>query len=142
MSGDLLTLRMLFVAAPGAADELWREATALASLPIDLSVTDPANASAKLTSALFDVVIFDAGIGAAERGVIVNSTRASRPAPLVCALAPSGADTLEGVSVIFPVPANAAAIGAICERCIGMRLPKRVLVVDDSKTMRSIVRKI
>ena len=140
MSGDLLTLRMMLVTASDAAHELWREGVALASLPIELSRVDPL--TAKSGGAATDVVVFDAGIPAAERDAIIKGLSDRRPSPLTAAVMPPGSDTLEGISVIFPVPANAAAVRALCERCIRMRLPKRVLVVDDSRTMRTIVRKI
>ena len=39
-------------------------------------------------------------------------------------------------------PTRPDAAQALIEHCMRVRLPKRVLVVDDSSTMRSIVRKI
>jgi CheY-like chemotaxis protein len=139
MSGDLLTLRMMLVTASDAAYELWREGAALASLPIELSRIDLVTLQSD--RAVFDVIVFGPEIAPGQRDKIVKAT-VSRPAALIAALAPPGADTLEGVAVIFPIPENAAMVRAICERCIRMRLPKRVLVVDDSRTMRTIVRKI
>src|SRR5690348_9698294 len=129
MSGDLLTLRMMLVAAPDATEELWRAGVALASLPIELSIAD-ATSAAKSGGAAFDVVIFDAAIAPAERQNVINAASPSRPAPLIAAMAPSEPDPPEGVSVVFQTPANAAAVRIICERCIRMRVPKRVLVVD------------
>jgi CheY-like chemotaxis protein len=140
MSGDLLTLRMMLVTASDAAHELWREGVALASLPIELNRVDPL--TAKSNGAMSDVVVFDAGIPVAERDPIVKAAADHRPAPLIAAVMPAGTDMLDGISVIFPIPQNAAAVRTLCERCIRMRLPKRVLVVDDSRTMRAIVRKI
>jgi CheY-like chemotaxis protein len=140
MSGDLLTLRMMLVTASDAAHELWRQGVALASLPIELNRVDPLAAKSGGTAS--DIVVFDAGIPAAERNAIIQAAADHRPVPLIAAVMPPGTDMLEGISVIFPIPANAAAVRALCERCIRMRLPKRVLVVDDSRTMRTIVRKI
>jgi CheY-like chemotaxis protein len=88
MSGDLLTLRMMVVAAENAVHQQWRQAAGLASVPIEFSAE---NADGAITP---------------------------------------------------PRPANANEARDLVERCIRMRLPKRVLVVDDSGTMRSIVRKI
>src|SRR5689334_23124568 len=129
MSGDLLTLRMMLVTASDAAYELWRQGTALASLPIELSRIDLNTLESD--RAVFDVIVFGPEIPPALRDSIIKAN-VSRPAPLIAALAPAGADALEGVAVIFPIPENPALVRAICERCIRMRLPKRVLVVDDS----------
>ena len=48
----------------------------------------------------------------------------------------------EGADSVVMKPANADQAQALVERCARLRLPNRVLVVDDSLTMRSIVRKI
>src|ERR1041385_1402704 len=118
MSGDLLTLRMMLVTASDAAHELWRQGVALASLPIELNRVDPLAAKSGGTTS--DIVVFDAGIPAAERSAIIQAAADHRPAPLIAAVMPPGTDMLDGISVIFPIPANAAAVRALCERCIRM----------------------
>ena len=47
-----------------------------------------------------------------------------------------------GVDGVVTKPTSLEQAKAVIERCIRVRLPKRVLVVDDSATMRSIVRKL
>ena len=48
----------------------------------------------------------------------------------------------DGADSVVMKPADADQAQALIERCARLRLPNRVLVVDDSLTMRSIVRKI
>ena len=47
-----------------------------------------------------------------------------------------------GADGVVVKPANLDQAKKLVERCVRLRLPNRVLVVDDSLTMRSIVRKI
>jgi DNA-binding response OmpR family regulator len=142
MSGDLLTLRMIVVSALDGVRELWQEGVILASVPIEFSVCDSAVAAAKLAKDNADIVILDAALATADRDAVIKAARAAKPQPLIALSALPGTDRVEGVDSIFPKPANAADVHALVERCIRTRLPKRVLIVDDSKTMRSIVRKI
>ena len=48
----------------------------------------------------------------------------------------------DGADSVVVKPANVGQAKTLIERCVRLRLPHRVLVVDDSLTMRSIVRKI
>jgi DNA-binding NtrC family response regulator len=142
LSGDLLTLRMLVVAAESSVHELWREGASLASVPIEFSEADAAQACASLPkSSGIDIVVVDAGLAPANREAVTKAANSLKPLPVIAVSAPRGMGRIEGAS-LFPKPANAQDVHALVERCIRLRLPKRVLIVDDSRTMRSIVRKI
>jgi CheY-like chemotaxis protein len=52
------------------------------------------------------------------------------------------ASLVAGAEGAVPKPANIDAASDLVERCIKLKLAIRVLIVDDSGTMRSIVRKI
>jgi DNA-binding NtrC family response regulator len=141
MSGDLLTLRMMTVSGSGPTSELWREAAALASVPIELTVASPAEALVKLKAGGLDVVVFDAALAAAEHENLLKAARTTAPFPLIAMSAPAGAPRADGIDQ-FAKPASWEEARNVIERCIRQRLPRRVLIVDDSRTMRSIVRKI
>ena len=141
MSGDLLTLRMMVVSAESAVQRQWRQAASLASIPIEFSAERPGDAIKALQKGGFDIVVIDAGQSTEEPSVL-SAARQIKPAPLIVMAAPPQVAKVEGGDVTLPRPADADAARDLVERCIRLRLPKRVLVVDDSGTMRSIVRKI
>jgi CheY-like chemotaxis protein len=137
MSGDLLTLRMIVVSSESAVQRQWREGAGLASVPIDFHSDRPGDAIKTLGKGGFDIVVVDGGQGVDAD--VVGAARQIKPAPLVVISASAQAS---GGDVTLPRPADAEEVRGLVERCIRLRLPKRVLVVDDSGTMRSIVRKI
>ena len=90
-----------------------------------------------------DLVFVDGGIAAVGTTQVVAAAYAQpRPPFLVLLAAPD--------LVVEPLPTDAAAAKPmrleearrLIERSMRVRVPSRVLVVDDSSTMRSIVRKI
>jgi len=141
MSGDLFTLRMLIVSATPAIRQIWREAAGLGSVPIEFSEADPGEACPLLAKGDLDILVLDT-LPAADRDVAIKAARAQAPAPLIALAVPAGAGGVEGATCVFPRPATSREARLLVERCIRMRMPKRVLIVDDSKTMRGIVRKI
>lgn len=140
MSGDLLTLRMMVVSAAAAVREQWREGAALASIPIEFSGCDVAGALRAFKAGAFDVVVVDATLPVDQRNSTLAAAHALRPRPLI---AVSGTPAPQGETVDVALPsADREEVRSLVEHCIRLRLPKRVLIVDDSRTMRSIVRKI
>jgi CheY-like chemotaxis protein len=142
MSGDLLTLRMMVVSADNATQQQWREGAALASVPIEFSTDEADRAIGPLKDGGFDIVIVDAALAVGEPTELLGAARHVKPAPLIALLAPPEIARVEGGDVTLPQPATSDEARTLVERCIRLRLPKRVLVVDDSRTMRSIVCKI
>jgi CheY-like chemotaxis protein len=142
MSGDLLTLRMMVVSAESAVQQQWREGAALASVPIEFSANEADSAIRPLKKGGFDIVVIDAALAVDEPVELLGAARQAKPAPLIAMLAPPQISQVEGGDVTLPQPATTEEARTLVERCVRLRLPKRVLVVDDSKTMRSIVRKI
>jgi DNA-binding NtrC family response regulator len=141
MSGDLVSLRMLVVSAFGSAREPWHKGCGLASVPVECIATDGSSAAENLTRGHFDVVVLDATLADRERTVAIAAARKLKPAPYVIQFGGGNAirDKVDGV---FPKPLDAHDALALVERCLRVKLPTRILVVDDSSTTRSIVRKI
>ena len=142
MSGDLLTLRMMVVSADDAVQQQWRQGAELASVPIEFRAENAEDAIRPLKKGGFDIVVVDAALAVDEPAALIGAARHAKPAPLIALLAPPQIARLEGGDVTLPQPASADDVRTLVERCVRLRLPKRVLVVDDSSTMRSIVRKI
>jgi DNA-binding NtrC family response regulator len=146
--GDLVSLRVL-LASPSAADrELMRRGAVAASLPVEVAEAESGAAvRAKIVANDIDVLFLDATIPAQERTACVAQAGSLQHKPFVILVAATleeaqglakegGADS----AVVKPVDVGEAK--ALVERCARLRLPNRVLLVDDSLTMRGIVRKI
>jgi DNA-binding NtrC family response regulator len=145
MSGDLVSLRMMVVSATAAERELWCNGASMASTPIEITeANDAASASALLSRGGVDLTILDYTLSGAET-VIAAARSAPKTSMVVIAAHPyvlAEASRTIGVEGAVPKPANADAACDLVERCIKLNFPIRVLIVDDSGTMRSIVRKI
>ena len=105
-----------------------------------------AAARAKIAANAIDIVFADASIPAAERAAFIAQARSMEQKPFVFLVAATmeEAQTVadDGADSVVVKPANVDQAKTLIERCARLRLPNRVLVVDDSLTMRSIVRKI
>ncbi len=148
MVDDLLvSLRILLFSGSVAERDLLRSGAVTAFVPVErLEAADSAAARAKIADYAIDIVFADGSIPAAERAAFIFQMRSREQRPFVFLVAATveEARTLanEGADSVVMRPANADQAKALIERCARLRLPNRVLVVDDSLTMRSIVRKI
>ncbi len=142
MSDDLVTLRMLLVAAGRPHQDLWREGVALASVPIDFEAANAAAAKAALRKGGVDICVLDAELDDADMASVIKVARVAESAPLVFVSAPSGNVRPDNIDGALTKPANADDARKVVEICIRAKMPTPVLIVDDSDTMRSIVRKI
>jgi CheY-like chemotaxis protein len=147
MSDDLVSLKILLLSASAADRDLMRRGALAASVPVDVVEAEGASAArAKLAGNDIDVVFADAAIPVAERDAFIAQSRSMEQKPFVFLVAATvdEAQSLSGVGADGAVvkPAKQSEAKSLIERCARLRLPNRVLVVDDSLTMRSIVRKI
>ena len=142
MSDDLLSLRMIVIAVSRPEQELWRQAAAMASVPIEFANHDASSGAAALAKSGADICVLDGGLPDADKAAVVKAARAAQPAPLLFVSAPRNSVRQQGVDGVLTKPANVDDARAQAEICIRAKMPTRVLIVDDSGTMRSIVRKI
>lgn len=140
--GDLLTLRMLVVSALRSVRDLWRDGAVVASVPIEFAEADAAEALGAMRKNPFDIVVLDAALATADRDAAIKTARELQTPPFLVMSGVSGTPRIDGVNATFPKPGNGDEARELVERCIRVRMPKRVLIVDDSRTMRGIVRKI
>jgi DNA-binding NtrC family response regulator len=147
MSDDLVSLRILLVSDSMPDRDLLRQAAAQAAVPVDVIEASGVGAARPLLSGNeVDIVFLASTIADADRKAFIADCQAKRPQPfvIITATGKAEADALAAVGADSAIvkPANANDAKALVERCIRMRMPKRILVVDDSQTMRTIVRKI
>jgi CheY-like chemotaxis protein len=130
------------VTAVPSQQELWQKGAAMASVPIDFSAADTAASTAMLSRSGMDICIVDYALPEAERQAAIAAARASRPAPLVFMAMPHGSHRPSHVDGVLAKPTGPESARRVVELCTRTKIPTRVLIVDDSSTTRSIVRKI
>lgn len=149
MSGDLISLRVLIVSAQEPERDLMRQGGALASVPADIvEAENAAKARALLSRGDVDIVLICGALAASEQGAIVKAAREAANPPLIVVLtSPSGpanafADPAVAPDATIQKPVVVDEARRAFDGCIRARMPCRALVVDDSSTMRNIVKKI
>jgi CheY-like chemotaxis protein len=142
MSGDLVSLRMLVVAAVPSQRDLWQQAAVMSSVPIDYMAEDAAGAIAALQNGGIDICVIDGAVAAADRRRVCEVARAARPAPLVFAAVARGKPRPDNVDGALARPSRLEEASKLVEICVRAKIPTRVLVVDDSGTTRTIIRKM
>jgi len=142
MGGELVSLRMLVVAAEQPELDLWRQGASMASVPVDFLGQEPAAAAGTLSNGGADICVLDGALSDADKSAVVQAARRARPTPMVFVTAKGESPRIDGVSGLLAKPKTLDDARRLAEICIRTKIPTRVLVVDDSSTMRSIVRKI
>lgn len=145
---DLVSLRLL-LASPAAADrDLMRRAALAASVPVEVAEAESGAAiRAKIVANEIDVIFLDATLPPAERAACIERAASVAQRPFVILMATTREEAQDlaeqgGTDSAVVKPADVAEGKALVERCARLRLPTRVLLVDDSVTTRGIVRKI
>jgi two-component system chemotaxis response regulator CheY len=142
MAEELVSLRAVLLSAVQNDHEMFRQAASTARVPIEFAECKSVAAACQALSAGTDLAYIDGGIAnVATTQVVAAAYAQPRPPFLVLLAAPD--------AVFDPLPTDAAAAKPLrleearrlVERSMRLRVPSRVLVVDDSTTMRSIVRK-
>jgi len=143
MSDELLSLRLVVVSNSPEDCELFRQAAASTAVPIDVDATDGATAASRGIAAGTDLIYLDDGLDPGELKQILGHVRAARNPPFTVQLS-GGEDAAAPfeTDALASKPARLEEAKRLLGRSIRLRLPCRVLVVDDSSTMRSIVRKL
>lgn len=142
MNGDLVSLRMLVVAADEASATLWLQAAGMVTVPVECSANNAASAAAAIASGGADICIVDSGLAESDKTAVIAAARTTSRPPLIFMSTPAGSPRPKGVNGTLLRPSNLDAARMAVEICVRAKIPTRVLIVDDSSTMRSIVRKI
>lgn len=142
MIDDLMLLRVL-VAADGAAERnLWRQAAGQAPVPVEvLEAGSPSEAAALLRHGGIDIVMVCAELTGARE--LMAAAQAHSSLPLVVLILPFGSQLkVDGSTGTVMRPTQPEQARDILNNAVRARMPMRAMVVDDSATMRSLVRRI
>jgi CheY-like chemotaxis protein len=142
MAGDSVSLRILMIAAVLPDHQLWQQAAAKASVPIELEVLEVAPAATLLARVRVDVCLLDADLSDAQKNILIKAARAAQSVPLIFIVGPKNSVRPAGVDGVLAKPVDQDEAHKQVQLCVRAKIPTRVLIVDDSSTMRSIVRKI
>jgi DNA-binding response OmpR family regulator len=148
MSDDIVSVRILAVSASVPDGEMLRQGAALAGPWAKFSHVATAGAArTALAEGTIDIALLDSAMTERDLKEVFNAIRAAANSPSVVMVAPSSAEAAELAAVgvadsIVVKPAKVPDAKALIESCMRLKVPSRVLVVDDSSSMRGIVRKI
>jgi CheY-like chemotaxis protein len=143
MRDDLVSLRLLAVSAAAQDREILRQGSNLVSVPVD--VVEAANASQAvdcLRKGDVDLILLDSSLPDAEKTSVIEVAHALAKPPFVILMVGVGGTMIKGADAVVAKPRNSDEAQKLVERSMRVRVPSRVLIVDDSSTMRTIVRKI
>jgi CheY-like chemotaxis protein len=139
---ELVSLRTVVV-SPSANDRaMFRNAAATVRVPIELVESDSETAARRAMAAGADLAFFDMALGSQAVAQMAQAARAAVSPPLTVALCPPGVSGAVPTDGQANRPLDADEARRLIVGSSRLRLPSRVLVVDDSPTMRSIVRKV
>ena len=152
MTADLLSVKIAIVSEVAAERELVRQAAAQVPFPMDVSEVEVTNDALEMGKSLaresFDVVFFDSRIPKPDRQTLLDMLRESPSRPLAMLIGAAELKTrgvlTEGLDVdgTLAKPIDVKEARDLIERCVRARLLKKVLIVDDSSTVRSVIRKV
>jgi CheY-like chemotaxis protein len=143
MVDELLSLRVVLAAKQQDDHDLFRQAVASVPVPIELEAADGGAAATRCVADGADLVYLDNGLTPVEIAQVVAAARTTANPPFTVMLAAPNGDAPAFVTdALAAKPDGLEEAKRLIARSIRIRLPSRVLVVDDSSTMRSIVRKL
>jgi len=141
MIDDLFSLRALVVSSEEGLRDLFRQASASSSVPLEIvEAADVGSARAMLTAGA-DLAYLDGTLPFDQITQFISAARTTAQPPFTIELAAGASAQRFGADAVAGKPSRLQEAQWLLERSARVRLPSRVLIVDDSSTMRSIVRK-
>jgi two-component system chemotaxis response regulator CheY len=143
MTDEFVSLKVMVVSEAAADRELIRRGVGGASLPVMISeivtVGDESAAIKGLAEDSFDVVLFDEGLPAPDKQALIAAIRGEASRPLAVVIGEAQGLDVDGA---LPKPLEQQDVSELIRECIAARLPKRVLIVDDSAAVRQVIQKV
>jgi CheY-like chemotaxis protein len=142
MTDDLLALRAILLSSSQTDHDLFRQAAATTKVPIEIVEAKSVTATCRALAGGVDLIFIDGAVANVAIAQVASAARSLTKPPFLVLLAAQGAALGSFTTdAVAEKPAWPAGAKRLIERSIRTRIPSRVLLVDDSSTMRSIVRK-
>lgn len=142
MSDELFSLQAMVVSESRDERGLFRQAASAATLPIEIIEADGAASACRSLAGAVDLVFLDAALASEEIARVASAARAAAKPPFTVLVAGSESAKPFQTDALAAKPSHLEEAKRLMEAVTRVRLPSRVLIVDDSATMRAIVRKI
>jgi CheY-like chemotaxis protein len=152
MDHDLVSLKILIVSESAPERQLIRRVALDASIPIDVTevaaATDAAAGCAAVATGEFDAVFIDSRMPKSDRQQFLDAIRAAKSRPLALLVGAAALKTREVLTDGLPFdgvlakPIEPGELQTLIDRCSRARVPNQALIVDDSSTVRSVIRKV
>jgi CheY-like chemotaxis protein len=143
MSDELISLRALVVSGSREIQDFFRQATSASSVPIEIVEAGSAASAVNNLAGGADLVFLDGALSSEDTAQVVAHARAATSPPFTVLLTKSETGAIPfKTDAMATKPSRLDEARRLMEGAARVRLRTRVLVVDDSSTMRSIVRKI
>jgi len=134
------------ISEDAAERERLRRGISSASIPVNISEVEAAHdetaACRQLAEAVHDVVLFDTRMPAERQQALLDAVRATPGNPLAIAVGEVAAGVAGRCDALIAKPIEHPQISAVIGHCVAVRLPKHVLIVDDSAAVRSVIQKV
>lgn len=150
MTDEFVSLKVMIVSDDAAERELIRRGVSSASIPVNISeveaVHDETAACRHLSGDACDVVMFDGRMPAAAQQALLDAIRATPGNPLAILVGEAAGGPAKDVAGrldgVIAKPIEQQQVLGLIGNCVAVRLPKRVLIVDDSAAVRSVITKV
>jgi CheY-like chemotaxis protein len=142
MTDELFSLRVIVVSGSRGDHDLFRQAASASKVPIEIIEADGAGSACRCLADAVDLVFLDAALAGNEIAQVAAAARRIANPPFTVLLSAPGAAAPFETDALAAKPSHLEEAKRLMESSIRVRLTSRVLVLDDSATMRSIVRKI
>jgi CheY-like chemotaxis protein len=142
LADELFSLQVLVVSESGSERDLFRQAASQAKVPVEVVEANNAASAGPVIGGGVDLVFIYIGLGADGIGEVTAAARAVAKPPFTVLLSVPGSASPFETDGLASKPNGIDEAKKLVDDAIRVRLPSRVLIVDDSTTMRSIMRKV
>jgi CheY-like chemotaxis protein len=141
MSIEFVSLRLLAALQSPQDRDALREGAALASVPCEIvEATNAVEAKQCFACADTDIVLLDTQIPDPDKAQIAKAARAATGRPFIVLVGKD--DGVVDADATLESPVQVSRATSVLECYARVKLPARAMIVDDSPTMRGIVKKI
>ena len=142
MTDELFSLRVILASGSQRDQDLFRHAASESKVPIEIVEANDAAAVSRSIAAGAELAFLDMALGGEAVAQMTAAARATAKPPFTVLLCPPGTEAAFQTDALANKPSELEEAKRLLDGSTRVRPPSRVLIVDDSTTMRSIVRKI